>query len=396
MSSSDLISPTASSFWFRTLGEDQQRELTPSIDTPVLEEPDVLILDDGIVGLAIGYFAAERGLKVQIVTSEDVLATDSQDSLGVVAPNSTRWSFVAETQGLGQASRDWWAKLAVRPEFQTDWRVSGAIIVDEGRLTPSPRQQMMAALEEGYSVFSIDAEQVAGMETHLRSCPVGALHLPSEAILHPLKAACGFVRGLLKHQGRITRLTASVKCQTGANRSLLIETTSGIIRPRWVIANRARSTALQELAGTDPIPSTIRYQAVFATESCDPLLLHPVLAQDWLIQWRSGHILTACQSPLPLELDQIQRNIAAEQLQHWLPSAPQVEFTGAYRTAGHFRSAGLPRFGFVAGMDRTLEYDGFGFDSLLFAPQIGKLTADWMTSGLCPDDLAFLEGGTQP
>lgn len=374
------------SIWVSTLSGVERQLLEVIPQQAPLATPDLLVVGSGIVGLATAYFAAERGLRVQLVTDATRLGANAEYGVGCIIPNVSRWQFSPATQPLAQASRDWWAKLAVRPEFQIDWRVCGALMVDERRLEPHPRQHMLAALDEGYSVHDVDAEQVAILEPAFSPRPLGGLHYPSEAALHPLKAACGFVRGLLKRGGQITSIRSIATAEVAAGKLWQVVTSAGTIRPSRVFVDESGWS--QKLLGNaapsaDAIEQT--QQIFLATAPLPPLLKRPVLDTHWLAQLKSGEVVVA--APVAGS-SQAAAESAVEQARELMPALRDVEFPRTWAGNSERHATGKPVIDRCADCENVWNCRGLDFGEVLFAPIIGKLLADWLQQGQRAEELA--------
>lgn len=384
------VQPDQDSIWLATLKEAERRNVRQITSSAILAAPDLLVLGGGIVGLATAYFAAERGLKVQVITDAPDLARDAEWSLGCIIPNVCRWQFSPVTQPFGQASRDWWAKLAVRPEFQIDWRVCGALMVDGQRLAPNPHQHMLAALDEGYSVHDVDAEQVALLEPALSPHTLGGLHYPSEALLHPLKAASGFVTGLTRRGGQIAVVASIVSAGLEANRLAHIETSAGSIQPKAVFCG-APELMSRLLGNQAALPELQPTQQLFlATESIGPLLKHPVLEAHWVVQLKSGEMVIAV--PLEDAADD-KADQAVERTRQLVPALRDVPFNRIWRGTSQRTAQSIPLVDKVAGCDNVWFSGGLDFAEVLLAPIVGKSVVDWLQQNQRPDELAPFGAG---
>ncbi len=371
------------SLWLATLNDAERRNVCQIASSTPLATPDLLVLGGGIVGLATAYFAAERGLKVQVLSTSTSLGRDAEWSLGCIIPNVCRWQFAPATQQLGQASRDWWAKLAVRPEFQIDWRVCGALMVDAQRLLPDPRQHMLAALDEGYSVHDVDAEQVALLEPALSSLSLGGLHYPSEAHLHPLKAVSGFVTGIMRRGGQISATDSITSVQVEPQRLVSLETSSGTIRPQAVYSDDHE--LLTKLLGKQATFAglTASRQRFLATAPTTPLLKRPVLDAHWIVQLRSGEVVIAIPEG---DSDEAVAQ-AIGRTGQLIPALRDVAFTRTWIGTSQRSAKAMPVIDTFSSCENVWSCGGLDFASVLFAPIIGKLLVDWLQANQRPEDL---------
>ncbi|MES2788444.1 MAG: FAD-binding oxidoreductase [Planctomycetota bacterium] len=373
------------SIWLATLNAVERQNVRPTVKSAPLPTPDLLVLGGGIVGIATAYFAAERGLRVQIVSESAELARDAELSLGCIVPNVCRWQLSPVTQQLGQASRDWWAKLAVRPEFQIDWRVCGAEMVDAERLSPNPRQHMLAALDEGYSVHDVDAEQVALLEPALSPRQLGGLHYPSEAILHPVKAASGFITGLTKRGGQIAVVDSISAITFDGNRLASVETSSGTITPKAVFSDDAQlvSRLLGDRAQLSSRLEPSRH-LFLATEAIAPLLKRPVLDSHWVIQLKTGEVVIAVPAT---GNDLHMAEQAIESTRELIPALRDVAFNRRWSGSSQRASNSVPVVDQVGQYENLWSCGGLDSEHVLFAPIIGKLLVDWRQQNARPEEL---------
>lgn len=376
------------SIWWTTLNSDERNELQIDTAEP-FPEPDLLVLGGNLIGLATAYFYAERGARVQLLTAAPQAGTEAEASLGCIIPNACAWQFSEVTQPLAQASRDWWAKLAVRPEFQIDWRVTGALVVDPERLVPSARQQMLAGLEAGYSLHDVDEEQISLLEPALAACPAGGLHYPSEAVIHPLRAALGFVRGLRRRggqvlAGRIVDLTVS----SGRVKSL--EATAGIIRPKSVFVSDPVLVSIPQMGQLAVNErNTLSSRTFLASAPQPPLLKRPVLDANWIVQLKSGEFVLEVEQSDTSAIDQ-----TVERARRLIPALAGVEFervwSGLSQTSGD-RAPVIDRW---PNIENVWYCRNLNFGEALFGPIIGKSVADWIQTGQPAEELtAFAERG---
>ena len=363
------------SLWLATLTDAERRNVREISSSPLMPTPDLLVLGGGIVGLATAYFAATQGLKVQVLTDSDAFGSDAEYSLGCIVPNVCRWQFAPITQQMAQSSRDWWAKLAVRPEFQIDWRVCGALMVDAQRLAPSPRLHMLAALDEGYSVHDIDAEQVALLEPALSPLALGGLHYPSEAHLHPLKAASGFITGLTRRGAHITKVDVISSAHVEAQRVMEVQTSSGTARPKAIFCDD--HNLLAELLGDQARFSglILTRQQFLATEPTSPLLKRPLLDAHWIVQLKSGEVLMAIPINDPAD-GRVES--AVERARQLIPALRDVPFTRSWTGSSQRSPEATPVVENISNFENVWSSGGLDFAEVLFAPMIGKAVTEWI------------------
>ncbi|MDB5387742.1 MAG: FAD-dependent oxidoreductase [Planctomycetaceae bacterium] len=378
------------SVWWATLNAAERQELGHFHSQTPYAQPDVLIIGGGIVGLAVGYFAAEKGWKVQVITAASRLAEDAEASLGSIFPNAVRWRLSPLAQQLAQNSRDWWARLAVRPDFQVDWRVSGAVLVEEQHLLPNPRTKMLEMLEDGYSVRDVDAEQIAILEPQLKPLSMGGLHFPSEAMLHPLKAAVGFVRGIRRLNGRIATNCPIQQIQRQNDQLTIADTAAGRIEPKLVVVDQFDELP-NPLPETGSVPEEIeslQRRVFLATAPTSSILNRPVLCQEWLLQLKSGEVVAeACSDCLVKNPPEVDLVAAAQSACELLPALSAVPFIRTWSATSPQQANHVPNIDLLEGFSNAWCYRNLSNCEVLLAPMIGRLLTQWMGSEQRPEEL---------
>ena len=182
------------SIWFATLSQAERRELEVDTRDAILKAPDVLVVGGGIIGLATAYFLADRGASVQLIEAGSIASGASGANAGGIWPNDQGPSHSAGFQPLAFLSRDLWGRLSLRPGFDFDWRVNGFLNVNPEKFVPSAAEYAATSQEQGYTVHTVDAGQIAMLEPALKPGLIAGLHFPSEAHVHPVKAAAAFAR----------------------------------------------------------------------------------------------------------------------------------------------------------------------------------------------------------
>src|SRR5579872_3853005 len=217
------------SIWFATLSAAERRELESGESREILKTPDVLVVGGGLIGLATAYFLADSGARVQLIEAGGIASGASGANAGGVWPNDQGPSHDAGFQQLAFLSRDLWGRLSLRPDFDFDWRVNGFLNVNPEKFPPSAVECAARQQEQGYTVHAVDAGQIALLEPNLKPGLESGLHYPSEAHVHPVKAAASFARAARLAGAAIATGVAAKSLTTGANPAVSVETSQGTI-----------------------------------------------------------------------------------------------------------------------------------------------------------------------
>jgi glycine oxidase len=378
------------SIWFATLTQAERREFEIDSRAAMLETPDVLVVGGGIIGLATAYFLADRGASVQLIEAGSIASGASGANLGGIWPNDQGPSHSAGFQPLAFLSRDLWGRLSLRPGFEFDWRVNGFLNVNPEKFVPSAAECAAKSQEQGYTVHAVDSGQIAMLEPALKPGLATGLHFPSEAHVHPVKAAASFVRAA---RGKGVNIAAPVAAKSVVNQSgrvASVETTAGQIRPRHVVsATGWTADWLRETHAELPPLRAVSGQLI-STDPLPPLLRGAVGDKFLVVQLRSGEIVTGGNL---LESENVTPDPSlsvtiAEAARELIPQLRNVTFTRAWCGRRPATPDGLPVIDRAQGFENLFLACGHFRNGMLLAPATGMLLSEWITTGTMPEVLS--------
>ncbi|MBS0260640.1 MAG: FAD-binding oxidoreductase [Planctomycetes bacterium] len=382
------MSPT-DSLWLSTLSAGDRQELTTLPQAELLPTPDVLVVGAGIVGLATAYYLAEQGAKVQVIEAESIAAGASGTNAGGVWPNDQGPAHGPGFQDLAFMSRDLWGRLSLRPGFELDWRVNGFLNVNPERFRPSAAEVATTYQNQGYTVHAVDSEQVARLEPQLRPGLAAGLHYPSEAHLHPVKAALSFARAIRARGSRIACGVSAVAGTCEGNRLTAVETSGGRCTPRFVVSATGWTTAwMAPFAGALPPLRPVGGQLLASAPQ--PPVLKGTVAGDYLIlQLRTGEIVTGgtLRESADLAPDpELTKKIAAA-ARDLIPALRHVEFNRVWCGLRSATPDGLPVIDRLPTVGNLFLASGHFRNGVLLAPATGKLLSEWIHQDTQPAEL---------
>jgi glycine oxidase len=382
--------PLASeSVWFATLSPAERGHLDCLRGEITHSRPDVLVVGGGLVGLAIAYYLADRGAKVQVIEGNTLASGASGANAGGIWPNDQGPLHSAGFQTLAFLSRDLWGRLSLRPDFDFDWRVNGLLNVNAGRIGPSATSTAKRLQDQGYAVQDVDAEQIAELEPALRSGLSYGLHLPSEAHLHPVKAAVSLVRALRRRGVGMSVGVVASRLLMHGEKIKGVETTAGSIEAQHVVAATGWSaawlgTAMSPLPPLRPVSGQL-----ISTPPLPPLLRGTVAGEFLVFQLRSGEVVTG---PDVVESDRLVPDPAlslqfADAARDLIPALRDVAFDRAWCGIRPGTPDGLPVIDRAANAENLWLACGHFRNGVLLAPGTGKLLADWIVRKTQPEEL---------
>ncbi|MFN0054831.1 MAG: NAD(P)/FAD-dependent oxidoreductase [Planctomycetales bacterium] len=374
--------------WLERLALPEREVLEAGRGRLLHDEPDVLVVGGGIVGLSIAYFLSERGATVQLLETNTLAGGASGANAGGIWPNDQGPLHPPGFQALAQQSRDLWGRLSLSPEFDFDWRVNGLLNVNADRIGPSATEAAARLQELGYTLHAVDAEQIALLEPQLRPGFVSGLHLPSEAQLNPVKAAVSLARAARTAGVGIATGAAALSVHKAGGRITQVETTAGRVSPGQVVsATGWNASWLHEVTPLPPL-RPVSGQLI-STDPLPPLLSGVVIDRYLMFQLRTGEVVTGGNL---VEEDRLIPDAAlseqfAQAACETLPALRAVPFTRAWCGVRPGSPDGLPIVDRAQGLDNLWWACGHFRNGVLLAPVTGKLLAEWILTGARPESL---------
>ncbi len=381
--------PPFDSVWFATLSAAERRELDRESPQKILKTPDVLVVGGGIIGLATAYFLADRGARVQLVEAESLAAGASGGNAGGIWPNDQGPSHAAGFQQLAFLSRDLWGRLSLCPDFDFDWRVNGFLNVDPEKFSPSAVACAASFQDLGYTVHAVDSEQISMLEPNLRPGLRSGLHGPSEAHVHPVKAALSLARAACKKGANITIGVAAHSIISNGERLMRVDTSAGPIEPRFVVSATGWTAEWLRQSVTELPPLRSVSGQLISTDPLPRLLNGSVGGKFILLQLRSGEVITggSLQESESVTPDRDLSDRFADAARELVPKLQDAAFTRAWCGQRPATPDGLPVIDRAPGFDNLFLATGHYRNGVLLAPATGKLLSEWILSGEQPQEL---------
>lgn len=359
---------------------------------------DVIVIGAGIVGCAIGYELARRGLSVQVVDERAPGMGATQASAGMLAPYH-------EAGGNGA-----FLDLSVRSLNLFDGFVArvtedggGAVEYDRsGTLEVATEEEQLAALRnaaarldaQGIPFGLLDRQAVRAEEPHLTADALGGLLTPAH----------GFVSAL-----ELTRATAAAARRLGAQivegvhvrrvaaegADVAIETSRGPLAANVVVLAAGSWAARVEVEGVAvPLPvRPIRGQLLHLAWPGAPLRRIVWGARCYIVPWNDGTLLVGATTE---EAGFDERTTAAgvrdllDAACELLPEAWKAGFLQARVGLRPASGDALPIIGRSSRLPNVMYATGHFRNGILLAPLTAQLVADAIIEGRSDPAMAAL------
>ena len=239
-----------------------------------LKNAEVVIAGGGVIGSAIAYFLALKGVKAVLLEKEGIGSGSSGACDGAVLMQSKKpgihLRMAMESRTLLEELQN---ELPVPFEFEKN---GGLIVIETEEERMLMKQHVETQREAGLAVELLDEKQLRTVSPHLSPHLLGATYLSTEGKINPLALTLGFTRGAMQLGARIVTGTTVTGIKTNGGQIAAVQTDNGEIETHtFVNATGAYAQQIGKMVGID-IPIKPKRGQLLVTEA-RPGLLKPCL-----------------------------------------------------------------------------------------------------------------------
>lgn len=260
----------------------------------------VVVVGAGIVGCAIAYELARRGVHVRVIDRREVGQGATQASAGVLAPyieaHNRRPLLDLTTRSLDLYD-EFVAGIVEDSGVAVQYVRTGTLEIATGS-GDMPRLERIhaACVEHGIGVELLDADTVRQVEPHLSPAVQGGLIVESHGFIGASELTAALRRAAATHG--VSFQTSSSATRIGANGAgIRIETAGDAFACESVVMAAGSWSGHVEIDGADPVPiRPVRGQLLHLGWPAPPLK-RVVWAPDcYLVPWSDGSVLAGATS----------------------------------------------------------------------------------------------------
>lgn len=413
----------------------------------VSDQPDVLIIGAGVIGLCSAYYLAEQGRRVTVVEKGDVCDGTSCGNAGLIVPSH---SIPLAAPGVLAQGLKWMldpeSPFYVKPRLDLDliswlWQFRAAcneravrqalpllrdmhrqsrdlfeeLVTDEGLdfgykqrgmlMLFTSREGLEEGLEEvdilreyGLECEVLDASQARALEPSVRPTVVGGIHHQEDAHLDP----AGFLHELariVREMGVVLHTsTEVVGFETSGRRVSAVRTTRGSFRPAQVIlaAGAWSPRLVKDLGPGLPIQAAKGYSITVERSENGPM--YPLyLSEAKVAVTPMGDTLrfagTLELSGLDLSIDRRRVEAIRRTARGYVAGTEGLELVKIWRGLRPCTPDGLPIIGRAHPYENLIVAGGHAMLGLSLGPITGKLVSEILSGDSPSIDLTPLRLG---
>ena len=359
---------------------------TLEIDTQVPPTAEIAIVGGGVVGLAIAYHLARRGLDDVVVLERGYLAEGASGRNG--GGVRQQWSTEINIR-LMQESVELCRRFAVDLGVNVWFRQGGYLFIARSAREVARLEKNIALQNRcGVATRMLEPRDARDLVPELDLAGVvGAAYNPTDGILFPWPFLWGYARQAAAHGVRIFTQTAVTGLAPAAGGGYELETPRGRIRARRVVnACGAWSPQLAKLVGVDVPTYPIRHE-ICSSEPLKPFL-RPMVSELasglYCSQSMRGEIVGGVTLPghgSTYAMGSTLEFLAtyARRLVRLMPILGDIKILRQWAGPYDQSPDGNPILGAAPGHPDFFLACGFVGHGFMMAPVIGKLYGEWLT-----------------
>jgi sarcosine oxidase, subunit beta len=355
---------------------------------PVPARTEIAIVGGGVMGLAIAYYLARRGLDDVVVIERGYLAEGASGRNG--GGVRQQWSTEMNIR-LMQESVELCRRFAVDVGVNVWFRQGGYLFLARSAKEVT-RLEKNIALQNRCGVatrmLEPSAAQAIVPELDLTGI-VGASYNPTDGILFPWPFLWGYARQAAAHGVRIFTQTAVTGLQPAREGGYTLTTSRGTLHARRVInACGAWSPQLAQHIGVDVPTHPIRHE-ICSSEPLKPFL-RPMVSELasglYCSQSMRGEIVGGVSPPGHGSTYGMGSTLSflatyARRLVRLMPVLGEIKILRQWAGPYDQSPDGNPILGPAPGHPDFFLACGFVGHGFMMAPIVGKLYAEWLTGG---------------
>jgi sarcosine oxidase subunit beta len=354
-------------------------------------EADLAVVGAGIAGASAAYYAAKAGMSV-------VLVDRNAEPGGGTASAATAAGVRAQGRAPFELPLDTWPGLAGELGADIGYERNGmAICIDDDGQWDALRRRVAQERGAGFDVRLLDAAEIRALVPEIGPAIRGGSYLADDGQAHPIRTLRALVDGA-RRAGAVLALGESVvdlaRAPGGAERArFALRTERRTIRARaTLLAAGAWTAELVRLAGIElPIraaalqmlatePSSVRVKPVLAWVGKAISLKQLPSGRFWIGGGWAADSDGAGRTATRLE------SIAgsARTARDLVPALASVRITRAWAGREAYTPDEQPLIGAVAACPGLWVAAGFSGHGFAIGPGVGRLLAEWFTTGNAP------------
>lgn len=370
---------------------------------------DVVIIGGGVMGCAIAYELATRGVPVTIVEQREVAASASGASAGGVRQQGR------DLRELPLALRaiPRWPGLADQLGADVEYRRGGHLtLIEDEAILPAFAESVTRQQEAGLAIRLVNPDDLARIMPGVAATVVAGSYTPEDGHANPILTTKAFADAAVRAGARLLERTEMTGFhRDAAGRIVAVETASGALPCRWAVnAAGAWAGEVARLAGAAIPLRPACYQMLVTAPA--PHVLDPVVGCVGrplsLKQVPEGGFVVGGGWPGTVHLDNgragtVGAHIAgsAAACTGILPLLRHLPLLRAWSGMEGESPDGIPMIGpapDVPGLFHCCGFTGHGF---AISPEVGDVVGTWLATGAPPYDMRHFDparfaGGNVP
>ena len=237
-----------------------------------LPDADVAVIGGGVIGCAVAYYLAKRGMRVTVIERAAVGGGASAANTGAIALATKKPGAALD---LAMASQRLYPGLASELGTDLEYLVDGNLIVAENETEAAYLDELAVAQQAaGVAVETVSAARCRELSPLVEGRTLGGMYCATDAQANPFKVTQGFARAAANAGANIITSTAVDAIDVAGGRVNSVRTSRGTVRADWVVnAAGAHAADIGKMVGVthDVRPRRGQIVVLEATAALPPM-----------------------------------------------------------------------------------------------------------------------------
>jgi sarcosine oxidase subunit beta len=369
----------------------------------------VVVIGGGIIGTSITYYLAKQGIEVALFERGDI-ASGTSGACSAAIAMQTKGSGLKLRLGL--ESKTFYEHVIEELGEDVEYDQDGGMIIAETEEEFEYISSLVKRQQEmGLTLRLLETKEIKELQPAMSESVIASTFCPMDGTVNPLKVTFAYARAAKKYGARFYPFASVKAIQVSKGKVTEITTDIGTIKMELLVnAAGVWAPEVGRMVGLR-IPITPRRGIMAVTEVLPPVIRGSILSAKYLMSkylddsgdeftcgltirhTRSGNLLFGSSREfVGYNRHTTHRGLSliVKEAIRIFPFLKDVCIIRTFAGLRPFTSDGLPIVGKAPGMEGLIMAAGHEGDGISLAPITGKLVANLITKGECPEVLSHL------
>ncbi|MDI7258807.1 MAG: FAD-dependent oxidoreductase [Thermodesulfobacteriota bacterium] len=374
-----------------------------------IDSAQVVVIGGGVIGTSITYYLAKQGLEVALFERADI-ASGTSGACSAAIAMQTKGSGLKLRLGL--ESKTFYESLSDELGEDVEYEQDGGMIIAETEEEVEYISSLVKRQREmGLSLRLLETREIKELQPAFSESVIASTFCPMDGTVNPLKVTFAYARAARRYGARLHTFAGVSAIKVSKGKVTEVTTDMGTTRTELIVnAAGVWAPEVGRMVGLR-IPITPRRGILAVTEVLPPVIRGSILSAKYLMSkytdgsgdgftcgltirhTRAGNLLFGSSREFVGYNGRTTYggiSLIVREAIRVFPFLKDVCIIRTFAGLRPFTSDGLPIVGQAPGVEGLIMAAGHEGDGISLAPITGKLVANLITKGECPEVLSHL------